>query len=142
MVIVVIVIRNRKKINSLNTDLQTSNNNLEDLNANLILQKTEMKELLMSKDRFVSILGHDLKNPFSGLLGMLELLELDWDDMPDKEKKEGIKVLNETSQLTYRLLEDLLDWGKTQQGLIRAEIEEFKIFNLFHELKTIFLYTT
>ncbi|NPD44796.1 MULTISPECIES: tetratricopeptide repeat-containing sensor histidine kinase [unclassified Lentimicrobium] len=138
VVIIVIVSRNRKKINSLNTDLQSSNHSLGELNKDLMLQRKEMKDLLMSKDRFVSILGHDLKNPFTGLLGLLELMELDWDEMPDQEKKEGIQQLNQSSIQTYRLLEDLLDWGKTQQGLIKAEKEEFKVFNLFHEVKTIF----
>ena len=138
VVIIVLVSRNRKKINSLNTDLQSSNHSLGELNKDLMLQRKEMKDLLMSKDRFVSILGHDLKNPFTGLLGLLELIELDWDEMPDQEKKEGIQQLNQSSIQTYRLLEDLLDWGKTQQGLIKAEKEEFKVFNLFHEVKTIF----
>lgn len=138
VVIILIVIRNRKKINKLNTDLQYSNHSLGELNKDLMLQKKEMKELLMSKDRFVSILGHDLKNPFTGLLGLLELMEIDWDEMPDQEKKEGIQQLNQSSKQTYRLLEDLLDWGKAQQGLIKAEKEEFKVFNLFHEVKTIF----
>lgn len=138
IVIVLLVSRNRKKINALNYDLQFSNHSLEELNKDLMLQKKEMKDLLMSKDRFVSILGHDLKNPFTGLLGLLELLELDWDEMPDQEKKEGIQQLYQSSMQTYRLLEDLLDWGKTQQGMIKAEKEDFKIFNLFNEVKTIF----
>lgn len=138
IIIVLIVSNNRKKINSLNTNLKHSNRSLEELNKDLHLQKKEMKELLMSKDRFVSILGHDLKNPFTGLLGLLELMEMDWDEMPDKEKKEGIRQLNQSSMQTYQLLEDLLDWGKTQQGLIKAEKSEFKIFNLLFEVKTIY----
>lgn len=138
IIIVLIVSKNRKKVNSLNTNLTHSNRSLEELNKDLQLQKKEMKELLMSKDRFVSILGHDLKNPFTGLLGLLELMEMDWDEMADKEKKDGIRQLNQSSIQTYQLLEDLLDWGKTQQGLITAEKSEFKIFNLLFEVKTIY----
>ncbi len=138
IVIVLIVSKNRRRVKSLNTNLKNSNRSLEELNYDLKLQKNEMKELLMSKDRFVSILGHDLKNPFTGLLGLLELIEMDWDDMPDEEKREGIRQLNQSSIQTYQLLEDLLDWGKTQQGLIKAEKLDFKLYNLFFEVKTIY----
>lgn len=138
MVLVLVVSRNRKRINLLNTNLHRANDDLELVNEDLLKQKTEMKELLMSKDRFVSILGHDLKNPFSGLLGMLDLMDKDWDELSDEEKKDGIKLLSETSKLTYRLLEELLDWGKSQQGLIIAENSEFEIVELFKEVENIF----
>jgi len=138
IIIIVLAARNRKKIKYLNQNLQKSNRDLEKLNHDLLLQKKEMKELLMSKDRFVSILGHDLKNPFTGLLGLLEIIEEDWDEIPDAEKKDGIHRLHESSVQTYRLLEDLLDWGKTQQGLISVSKSEFYLKELVDEIQNIF----
>jgi signal transduction histidine kinase len=138
IIITIIVSKNRKKVNQLNTHLEATNKNLEELNAELTKQKQEMKELLMSKDRFVSILGHDLKNPFTGLIGLLELIQEDWDEIPDTEKKESIQSLFHSSVQTYQLLEDLLDWGKTQQGLINVTKTKFEIAVLIREVKNIF----
>lgn len=138
VIITILISRNRKKVKHLNANLKNSNKNLAQLNSELQVQKQEMKELIMSKDRFVSILGHDLKNPFTGLMGLLEMIQEDWDEIPDQEKKEGIQLLHKTSIQTYQLLEDLLDWGKTQEGLISASKSKFALSELINEVQNIF----
>lgn len=130
--------KNRKTIKSFNRDLQVSNDQLEMANEQLLMQKEEMKLLLMSKDRFVSTLGHDLKNPFSGLLGLLELMLEDWGTMPDSEKKEGIHHLSLSARQTYEFLQSLLDWGKAQQGLIKTKTEKFYLKPVAEEILVLF----
>jgi signal transduction histidine kinase len=130
--------RNKRITKSLNKQLKESNNQLESTNLNLISQKEEMKALLMSKDRFVSMLGHDLKNPFSGLLGLLELMLDDWDSLPDSEKKSGIHQLSISARQTFEFLQSLLDWGKAQQGLIRPQPEKIKLKDIAEELSAVF----
>lgn len=137
-IFVFFILRKRKIIKYLNTNLQKSNNELEAVNLNLQWQKTEMKELLMSKDRFVNVLAHDLKNPFTGLLGMLEYMLEDWENIPDDEKKESIKAIAQSSNQTYEFLQSLLDWGKTQQGLIKADISEFSLRDVVEEVLVLY----
>ena len=50
---------------------------------------------------------HDLKSPFTALLGISEILISDWDELTDKEKLELIKELKTTSENTLQLLEKL-----------------------------------
>lgn len=130
--------RNKKITKALNENLQVSNEQLELANKELRQQKEEMKRLLMSKDRFVSMLGHDLKNPFSGLLGLLELILEDWDSMPDTEKKDGIYQLSLSAKQTYEFLQSLLDWGKAQQGLIKVKRESFYMKDVADEILVLF----
>ncbi len=83
-----------------------------------LLKKSEIKLLLSNadKDLFISILAHDLRNPFNAILGFSELLMdgLRTYDLDTIEKQIGI--IHAISQKTYSLLEDLLMWAKSQSG--------------------------
>ncbi len=138
LVFLYIIYQKKKEIKSLHQGLTSNYVAMENVNQVLSNQEEEMKTLLTSKDRFVSILGHDLKNPFSGLLGLLELMNNDWEEMEEQDKKDGIEMLYKSSVQTYQLLEDLLDWGKTQQGLIQSEPEEFDLSMLLAGVISIF----
>lgn len=130
LVFVYLLSKKRKVIKELNSGLTKNYAALSNVNDLLRNQESELLVMLKNKDRFVSIIGHDLKNPFSGLLGLLEIMDSDWDEMDDKEKKESIGLLYQSSIQTYQLLEDLLEWGKTQQGLIKAKFENVDLSEL------------
>lgn len=75
-----------------------------------------LNQLNADKDRFISILGHDLKNPFNNLLGLSEILIEDLHKV-DIDKIEILaNQINSTARNTYKLLEDILMWARTQQG--------------------------
>lgn len=130
--------KKKKEIKALNQDLRKNYAAITRVNKVLKNQESDMQDLLESKDKFVSILGHDLKNPFSGLLGLLEMMDSDWDEIPEDEKKESIGLLYKTSVQTYQLLEDLLDWGKTQQGILIANPEKIVVYDLILGIVEIF----
>jgi signal transduction histidine kinase len=73
------------------------------------------------KDRFISILGHDLKNPFNNILGFSEILTNEINSLNLDEIKEIAKSINNSAQTTNKLLEDILIWARTQQGKIPFE---------------------
>lgn len=78
----------------------------------------KLHQLNADKDRFISILGHDLKSPFQNLLGFSELLTkniLKYDI--DKIENFAINI-NKTARNSYKLLEDILMWARAQQGKI------------------------
>ena len=84
------------------------------------LKENERKlyQLNIDKDRFISILGHDLKNPFNNILGFSELLTEDIRKLNIDEIEDIGKNINKSAQITNKLLEDILMWAKMQQGKI------------------------
>lgn len=82
-------------------------------------QKEHLEELNATKDKFFSIIAHDLKNPFNAILGFSELLHQDYETLEEPQKREIIDLLYENSQHTYKLLENLLEWSRSQSGAIK-----------------------
>jgi PAS domain S-box-containing protein len=78
----------------------------------------EMRELNATKDKFFSIIAHDLKGPFNAILGFSELLSESYDDFDEEEKKKFIHNIKIASDSTFKLLENLLDWSRLQTGKI------------------------
>jgi len=78
----------------------------------------KLEKLNIDKDRFISILGHDLKSPFNNLLGLSELLTKNIHKY-DIDKIENFATnINQSAQRSFNLLEDLLKWANAQQGNI------------------------
>ncbi|MCU0462662.1 MAG: ATP-binding protein [Bacteroidales bacterium] len=77
-------------------------------------QRDEYQKLNATKDKFFSIIAHDLKNPFSGLIGLTDTLLTENKSFSEKELNEVYADLNETSKVTYSLLENLLLWSRAQ----------------------------
>ncbi len=71
-----------------------------------------------TKDKFFSIIAHDLKNPFSSLLGLSELLETDFNELSDEEKLSYISEIRKVTKSSNQLLENLLHWSRAQTGSI------------------------
>jgi signal transduction histidine kinase len=83
-------------------------------------EKSEIRlhQLNSDKDRFISILGHDLKSPFNNLLGLSEILKEDIRKLDIDEIESIANDINKTARTTYNLLEDILKWARTIQGKI------------------------
>lgn len=115
---------------------QTNKSRNELLKLNIQLEEKvkirtkELQELNDTKDKFFSIIGHDLRGPFSALTGLTELLYEECDTMERKEIKMLIKSMKESTQVTYDLLQNLLDWARTQQKTIQILKKEHDIKKL------------
>lgn len=90
----------------------------------------ELIELNKNKDKFFSIIAHDLKSPFQGLLGFSELLDDDFYELNDEEKKRFVENIRTTSKILYNLVENLLQWSRLQSGRIQFEPDEIDIHTL------------
>lgn len=78
----------------------------------------ELKQVIASKDKFFSIIAHDLRGPFSGFIGLSELLKNQYENF-QKEEIVNIGIsLNKTAKNLFSLLENLLEWSSTQMGRI------------------------
>lgn len=69
-----------------------------------------------TKDIFFSIIAHDLRNPLGSFKQITELMYADFDTYTDSEKKETIFEIKKSASRVYSLLEQLLDWARTQTG--------------------------
>jgi len=89
------------------------------------LQKTtqNLVKLNETKDRFISIISHDLRTPFSSILGFTDLLLNDETLTPD-ERNQYVKYIQESSNSMLALVNSLLDWTRLQTGRIRFEPEK------------------
>jgi two-component system sensor histidine kinase/response regulator len=95
-------------------------------------QFKKLNESNMAKDKLFSIIAHDLRSPFTALLGITEILINDWTEISDKEKLDLVKGLKSTSENTYKLLEDLLIWSKLQKEKLEAIPESVQIYTIIH----------
>ena len=82
----------------------------------LIESERKLREANATKDKFFSIISHDMKNPFTTLLGFTEMLTDDYDEFDDEERKSFIEEMRNVSRYSYKLLENLLKWAKLQMG--------------------------
>ncbi|HZL10209.1 MAG TPA: PAS domain S-box protein [Prolixibacteraceae bacterium] len=76
----------------------------------------ELKELNSTKDKFFSIIAHDLKSPFNSISGLSEILKNEVKHLDIGTIEQYSEMIHSTSQNTYRLLENLLDWARIQQS--------------------------
>jgi len=90
---------------------------------NLVLENllTELRELNATKDKMFSIISHDLKNPFSTIMGFSRLLVEDLENMQVDEINDFINRIDHTARSTYDLLENLLAWSRSQSGRLAVK---------------------
>ncbi|MCF8302702.1 MAG: tetratricopeptide repeat protein [Bacteroidales bacterium] len=93
----------------------------------------KMRELNATKDKFFSIIAHDLKTPFNAIMGFSNLLYDSYDSFDEEEKKEFIKNISEASDSTFKLLQNLLQWSRAQTGTIEMQPEIIDLSILVNE---------
>ncbi|MDP3583367.1 MAG: PAS domain S-box protein, partial [Ignavibacteria bacterium] len=81
---------------------------------------SDLKELNETKDRFISIVSHDLRTPFSSIIGFTDLL-LNEKDIDEEKKTQYIHFIQESSKSMLGLVNSLLDWTRLQTGRIKFE---------------------
>jgi two-component system, sensor histidine kinase and response regulator len=93
----------------------------------LKLRTQELEALNKSKDKFFSIIAHDLVNPFHSLLGLSEILSHNYHQYSDEERLVIIKSIHEGAENGYKLLSDLLDWSRQNLRKSSLKIESFNL---------------
>jgi signal transduction histidine kinase len=89
---------------------------LERAKAALERSETELRKAGLSKDKFFSILAHDLKNPIGGLLTLSELLARHFDQLEQRRIRELCQLIHEGTRQAMELLESILQWARAHTG--------------------------
>jgi len=94
----------------------------------------ELKMLNEDKNKFFSVIAHDLKSPFQSLLGFSELLKNEMDNLSKEEIKYFLNENYETSKNIFNLVDNLLNWSRLQTGKIEFSPENFNIKDEIDEI--------
>ena len=118
-----------------------SSEKLERMNQDLerlVEQRTEktreyahkLEEANNTKDKFFSIIAHDLKNPFNTLIGYSEILKNEFRDYREEEIHEQLQIIHDTSVKGYNLLENLLKWSQTQTDKLEFKPTKVELYEM------------
>ncbi len=109
----------------------------EDLNA----AKNKLTELNANKDKFFSIIAHDLRNPFLGFFKLADYLHEEFDKMDKEDIREMINDIYGSAEKLNKLLENLLAWSRIQLGKVKPHYDKYLLeqiidmnVNLFSDL--------
>ena len=95
----------------------------------LFKYSNELKVLNASKDKLFSIIAHDLREPFSGIVGNLELLNESIGSFPIEESQDMVQDALKCAKDAYLLLENLLEWSRMQNGKLQLNKTNFNLFS-------------
>jgi len=94
-------------------------------NEQIKQKNDELQKLNAQKDKFFSIIAHDLKSPFNSILGFSEMLKDEARNLDIDSIVQYAGIINASALHTFELLENLLDWARMQQGRIPFEPQKF-----------------
>jgi len=100
------------------------------LNKQISQSEMRLKELNAAKDKFFSIIAHDIKSPFQGFLSLTKLLSSDLDKMNKSDVHDLATALYESAENLFRLLQNLLLWSRMQRGLTEFHPENFNLHKI------------
>lgn len=137
---VLIRLKTHLQLQASRAQLREKNAELEQLNKELIETRAIIKEdanrlkaLNAEKDRFFSIIAHDLRGPLSGTMGLAEVLAKDARNIPIDEIVEFSTALYTSTSDMYKLLLNLLEWARLQMGLVSYKPSDVNSLALIEE---------
>ncbi len=94
---------------------------------------SQLRAMNAAKDKFFSIIAHDLRSPFNVLITGLDRIIRYFDILSEDEKRESLKSMRENSHNTFKLIDNLLTWSRSQIGHIACNPEIIHIQNIVNE---------
>ncbi|MBK8805748.1 MAG: HAMP domain-containing histidine kinase [Bacteroidales bacterium] len=96
-------------------------------------RQNKLEELNKAKDKFFSLISHDLKSPISTLVGLSDLMTERFSTYNSEKQLKFLKQINSSHKDMYKLVTNLLDWSRTQQGKIVTFYIDFNIAKIIEE---------
>jgi len=116
-----------RNCNVLEEELSQKSQDLKREKEQIEKEREELENLNATKDKFFSLIAHDLKNPFNTIIGLSELVLQRFDSYSSKRIKEFVKQIYNYSTHTYTLLDNMLQWARSQTRQIKVEREEVEL---------------
>ena len=109
---------------------------LKEYEAKLLESEARLLEINQAKDRFINILSHDLRAPFTSILGFAEIL-INEVHLPTAEKNEYLNYIYEASQNQLQFISYLLDWSRLRTGTLKIETQRIQLQALVYNCVSI-----
>lgn len=103
----------------------------------IIRYSEELKELNAAKDKFFSIIAHDLKSPFHGLMGLTRMIVEEYETMTESEVKSYLQIIKDSTENTYKLIENLLEWSRLESGKLKYDPAVQNMFLIVENIRTL-----
>ena len=97
------------------------------------IQNIELQKLIAKQNKLFSIIAHDLRSPFNGLLGLTELMADATEDISLEKMRTFSSALNKSAHHTFDLLENLLTWCRSERGLLECRPQSFALCKTIQE---------
>lgn len=110
---------------------------IKQLESEIILKNQELQKLNTEKDKFFSIIAHDLRSPFNSFLGLTQIMAEELPSLTLAEAQEIALGMSKSASNLYRLLENLLHWAGMQQGLTPFNQELIQLYPIVEECMAI-----
>ncbi len=127
------LIKRLRENNELEEKLAARNQKIQNQAKKLKAQQDELKELNAMKDKFIAVMAHDLRNPLSTILGLVDILEENIKSVPEEKIIGYLKQVKNYSLSTLELLSDLLQWAKSQSGLLNIFTSNIDLTKVIRE---------
>lgn len=121
------------EIEKQNTQLRYLNQKVQRINHHLNLSRQQLRKANNAKNRFLSILAHDLRNPFHSIIGQSYLLTKNNEALNENEKIEFARQIYDSCVQINKLLDNLLEWGQTQFKGKHYNPVQFKVSDTVHK---------
>ncbi|QQS50330.1 MAG: hypothetical protein IPM71_12170 [Bacteroidota bacterium] len=125
------------QLNDMNAQLEERQQKVEEQSEELRAQtdtlietNKELEKSNVAKDKFFSILSHDLKTPFNYILGSAEVLYRRFNQLDEAKRLKYAQRIYQSAETTYNLLENLLTWSRTQSNRILPNPIHLKVFDI------------
>ncbi|MCD4792356.1 MAG: tetratricopeptide repeat-containing sensor histidine kinase [Bacteroidales bacterium] len=126
--------RIKRKVNanliSKNKQIAEHKSELENTLEDIRIANEKLKELNAMKDKFFTIIAHDLKSPFNAIVNFSKLLLKNYHKYDSGKHKKIIKYIHKSGESTYKLLENLLLWSRSQIGNINFSPKEENLYQI------------
>ncbi len=130
MVFLYIKIRERNHLRErrlLEEKVRLRTQQIEEQKSEILQKNAALNELNAAKDKFFSIIAHDLRNPFNAIIGLTDVLLISLDDLDAAKLQKTLENIKSSSQQAHELLENLLLWARSQTGSISYRPEQLNL---------------
>jgi signal transduction histidine kinase/ligand-binding sensor domain-containing protein len=103
---------------------------IEEQKAEILKKNAELNELNATKDKFFSIIAHDLRNPFNSIIGLTDVLLMNLQDVSREKLQKYLINIKHSSHQAHELLENLLVWARSQTGALNFNPAQINIKEL------------
>lgn len=123
-----IALYNRYKLKKKSTNLLAEKvKQIEHYNHQLTESEKELKKLNATKDTFFNIMAHDIKNSLIGMISLSRIFNKDFDNLKENDRKDFSRVIHQSANQLYKLLENLLHWARAQTGRVSYNPQNINI---------------